>query len=55
MDYTTILTLVLSVIATAQLITKLTPTPRDDIWLGKIYKGVEWIAKSITENKDKNK
>jgi hypothetical protein len=41
-----------SVIATASLFTALTPTPRDDIFIGKVYKIIEALAINVGRAKD---
>lgn len=41
-----------AIIAAASAVTALTPTPRDDIFIGKLYKGLEWLALNIGRAKD---
>tara|TARA_B100000963_G_C22489510_1_gene608585 strand:+ start:653 stop:829 length:177 start_codon:yes stop_codon:yes gene_type:complete len=41
------------VVTGASLIASITPTPRDDVWIGKIYKLVDWCAINIGKAKDK--
>jgi hypothetical protein len=43
-----ILLAVLGTQALAQLIVNLTPTPRDDVWAGKVYRVVEVVAGLVT-------
>jgi len=38
---------VTSVIAAASAIAALTPTPKDDTWVGKAYKLIDWLALNI--------
>ena len=41
------------IIAAASLIASLTPTPKDDKFIGKVYKFVDWVALNIGRAKDK--
>ena len=45
----TILLAILGTQALAQLIVNLTPTPRDDVWAGKVYRVVELVAGIVTK------
>tara|TARA_R100000426_G_C4797552_1_gene101204 strand:- start:362 stop:547 length:186 start_codon:yes stop_codon:yes gene_type:complete len=53
-----IVTVVTSVVCVASFIAAITPTPKDDELLGKLYKGIEILAlnigkaKMIAPNKD---
>ena len=42
-----------SVIAVASAIAALTPTPKDDTFIGKIYKLIDWLALNVHKAKDK--
>ena len=42
-----------SVVALASLIAAITPTPKDDTWVGKAYKIVDWLALNVGKAKDK--
>ena len=37
----------------ASIIAALTPTPKDDGWVKKIYKVVDWVALNVGKAKDK--
>ncbi len=41
------------IVTVASLITALTPTPKDNAWMGKIYKIIETLALNIGKAKDK--
>ena len=41
------------VISWASLISAITPTPKDDLWVGKIYKLLDWASLNIGKAKDK--
>ena len=42
-----------SVVALASLVAALTPTPKDDSWVGNAYKIVAWLALNVGKAKDK--
>ena len=41
------------IIAGASLVASLTPTPKDDQWIGKLYRFIDWAALNIGKAKDK--
>tara|TARA_Y100001938_G_scaffold33176_1_gene45534 strand:- start:1786 stop:1953 length:168 start_codon:yes stop_codon:yes gene_type:complete len=41
------------VISGASLISAITPTPKDDLWVGKAYKLLDWASLNIGKAKDK--
>ena len=41
------------IVTGASLIASVTPTPRDDVWIGKVYKLLDWCAINIGKAKDK--
>ncbi len=45
--------IVTAVIAAASAIAALTPTPKDDTFIGKAYKVVDWLALNVFKAKDK--
>ena len=48
-----LIAIVSSVVALASLIAAITPTPKDDTWVGKAYKIVHWLALNVGKAKDK--
>ena len=48
-----LLKLAASVVALASVVAALTPTPKDDTWVGKAYKIVDWLALNVGKAKDK--
>ncbi len=44
---------VTAVIAAASAIAALTPTPKDDTFIGKAYKIIDWLALNVFKAKDK--
>lgn len=53
MDIMSIINLATAVVALASTIAALTPTPKDDHWVAKIYKIVDMIAINVGKAKDK--
>ena len=41
------------VIAAASLVASLTPTPKDDKFIGKVYRLLDWAALNVGRAKDK--
>ena len=41
------------IVTAASLISAITPTPKDDLWVGKIYKLLDWASLNIGKAKDK--
>tara|TARA_R100000781_G_scaffold1562_3_gene2618 strand:+ start:300 stop:464 length:165 start_codon:yes stop_codon:yes gene_type:complete len=42
-----------TIVTVASLIAASTPTPKDDAWIGKIYKFIDLLALNIGKAKDK--
>ena len=42
------------IVTVASLIAASTPTPKDDVWIGKLYKFVDLLALNIGKAKDKH-
>lgn len=43
-----------AVVAIASIVAALTPTPKDDGWVAKAYKIVDWLALNVGKAKDKS-
>jgi hypothetical protein len=41
-----------AVVTAASAIAALTPTPKDDTWVAKIYKVVDWLALNVGKAKE---
>ena len=41
------------IVTIASLIAASTPTPKDDVWMGKLYKFIDMLALNIGKAKDK--
>ena len=50
MDLVGMITLIVTI---ASLIAASTPTPKDDVWMGKFYKFIDMLALNIGKAKDK--
>ena len=48
-----ILMWITAIISIASVIAAITPTPKDDVWFGKIYKIIDWCALNVLKAKDK--
>ena len=48
-----ILVWITAIISIASVIAAITPTPKDDVWVGKLYKVIDWCALNIGKAKDK--
>jgi|TARA_R100000030_G_scaffold63360_1_gene48045 hypothetical protein len=44
---------VTAIISIASVVAAITPTPKDDAWVGKLYKVIDWCALNIGKAKDK--
>lgn len=53
MDIISIINLATAAVALASAIAAMTPTPKDDHWVGKIYKIVDMVAINIGKAKEK--
>jgi hypothetical protein len=41
-----------TIVAAASAVAALTPTPKDNTWVAKIYKVVDWLALNVGKAKD---
>ena len=48
-----IITIATAVVTAASAIAAVTPTPKDDIWVGKLYKLIDFLAMNIGKAKEK--
>jgi hypothetical protein len=48
-----IITVVTLIVTAASLIAASTPTPKDDVWIGKLYKLIDLLALNIGKAKQK--
>jgi hypothetical protein len=45
--------ILMAIISVSSIIAAVTPTPKDDVWIGKLYKLVDLCALNIGKAKDK--
>tara|TARA_R100000030_G_scaffold21428_1_gene15433 strand:- start:238 stop:399 length:162 start_codon:yes stop_codon:yes gene_type:complete len=53
MVWLNVLVWITAIIAIASVIAAITPTPKDDVWFGKLYKIIDWCALNVGKAKDK--
>ena len=42
-----------TIVTVSSLIAASTSTPKDDVWVGKVYKVIDWLALNVGRAKDK--
>jgi|TARA_R110002126_G_scaffold182448_1_gene331119 hypothetical protein len=47
------LSVITMIVTAASLIAASTPTPKDDVWIGKLYKLIDLLALNVGKAKDK--
>tara|TARA_R110002020_G_scaffold335197_2_gene550358 strand:- start:527 stop:709 length:183 start_codon:yes stop_codon:yes gene_type:complete len=52
---TNIIGLITLIVTVASIVAAITPTPKDDQWIGKLYKFIDLLAFNIGKAKDKAK
>ena len=45
--------IVTAIVTVSSIIAAITPTPADDVWIGKLYKLIDLLALNILKAKDK--
>ena len=53
MDIMEIIGYVTMIVTVASLVAASTPTPKDDVWIGKLYKMIDLLALNIGKAKEK--
>tara|TARA_R100001086_G_C11781137_1_gene243686 strand:+ start:745 stop:918 length:174 start_codon:yes stop_codon:yes gene_type:complete len=48
-----IISIVTAVVTVSSIIAAITPTPKDDVWIGKLYKLIDALALNIMKAKNK--
>jgi len=48
-----IISVVTAVVTVSSIIAAITPTPKDDVWIGKLYKLIDALALNIMKAKNK--
>ena len=53
MDLMEIIGYVTMIVTVASLVAASTPTPKDDVWIGKLYKFIDLLALNVGKSKQK--
>ena len=53
MDLMEIIGYVTMIVTVASLVAASTPTPKDDVWIGKLYKFIDLLAINVGKSKQK--
>ena len=48
-----LIAIVTAVVTVSSIVAALTPTPNDDVWIGKLYKLIDLLALNVGKAKDK--
>ena len=54
MDIMGIIGYVTMIVTVASLVAASTPTPKDDVWIGKLYKLIDLLASNVGKSKQKS-
>ena len=54
MDIMEIVGYITMIVAVASLVAASTPTPKDDVWIGKLYKLIDLLAINVGKSKQKS-
>ena len=45
--------IIMAIISVSSIIAAITPTPKDDVWIGKLYKLIDMMALNVWKAKQK--
>ena len=48
-----LIAIVTAVVTVSSIVAALTPTPKDDVWIGKLYKLIDLLALNVGKAKEK--
>jgi hypothetical protein len=51
--FANMIAIIMAIISISSIIAAVTPTPKDDVWIGKLYKLIDLCAFNIGKAKDK--
>ena len=51
--FANMIALIMAIISVSSIIAAITPTPKDDVWIGKLYKLVDMMALNVGKAKQK--
>ena len=51
--FANMIALIMAIISVSSIIAAVTPTPKDDVWIGKLYKLIDMMALNVGKAKQK--
>ena len=51
--FANMIALIMAIISVSSIIAAITPTPKDDVWIGKLYKLIDMMALNVWKAKQK--
>tara|TARA_R100001082_G_C4355448_1_gene156644 strand:+ start:266 stop:442 length:177 start_codon:yes stop_codon:yes gene_type:complete len=51
--FANMIALIMAIISVSSIIAAITPTPKDDVWIGKLYKLIDMMALNVGKAKQK--
>lgn len=51
--FANMMAIIMAIISVSSIIAAITPTPKDDVWIGKLYKLVDMMALNVWKAKQK--
>jgi len=51
--FANMIALIMAIISVSSIIAAVTPTPKDDVWIGKLYKLIDMMALNVWKAKQK--
>ena len=51
--FANMIALIMAIISVSSIIAAVTPTPKDDVWIGKLYKLIDLMALNVWKAKQK--
>jgi len=51
--FANMIAIIMAIISVSSIIAAVTPTPKDDVWIGKLYKLVDMMALNVWKAKQK--
>ena len=51
--FASMIAIIMAIISVSSIIAAITPTPKDDVWIGKLYKLIDMMALNVWKAKQK--
>jgi hypothetical protein len=51
--FANMMAIIMAIISVSSIIAAITPTPKDDVWIGKLYKLIDMMALNVWKAKQK--